>query len=136
MAQVYLQDRRDTWVWIGDSDGKFSVGAMKRLLGKGTDRSNNFVLEWCKWIPIKCNVFCWRAEMDQFPTKTTLRNRNIIIDDTLCPICGCDDESVDYLFTGCGVATIVWLHISSWCRGPTYMHSPFVTSWLFTISWV
>ena len=79
------------------------------------DASSNFVLSWCRWIPIKCNIFVWRAAMGGIPTLMSLRNRHISVVDPMCQLCGFANESVDHIFTSCMVASILWQGISQWC---------------------
>ncbi|KAJ0869361.1 hypothetical protein HanRHA438_Chr11g0488361 [Helianthus annuus] len=81
LGSVKLEGREDKWKWIGAGTEDYSVGAVRRTVSKSVDHSGNFVMKWCKWVPIKCNVFAWRAEMGKIPTGTTLRERNIEIDD-------------------------------------------------------
>ncbi|PWA39897.1 RNA-directed DNA polymerase, eukaryota [Artemisia annua] len=97
---VVLSDSMDSWVWIGVGNGVFSVSAVRNLLYLDMDFSNIYVFEWCKWIPKKCNIFGWRAEMGRIPTASALRHINILIADVSCVLCGSADESVDHLFTG------------------------------------
>ena len=78
------------------------------------DYSNNYVLKWCKWLPAKCNVFIWQAEMSNVPTSDALRRRNMVGVEGLCSICGEDLESVEHLFTTCCVTMLVWSHICNW----------------------
>ncbi|XP_035831977.1 uncharacterized protein LOC118481011 [Helianthus annuus] len=125
LAQIYdllsnfeINDRGDTWERIGADSKEFSVGAVKRLLAKGNDHSSNFILEWCKWLPTKCNVFAWRAEMGRIPTTLALRNRNIYVEDVNCPFCNDREETIEHIFTACRTATIIWNFVSNWCRVP------------------
>ena len=111
-----ISDSRDRWVWVGSGDGVFSVGAVRKLMENDRDFSNINVFEWCKWIPIKCNIFGWRAEMGRIPTAIALRHRNIPIADVSCQFCGGAEETVDHLFTGCIVTNVLWQHIASWCK--------------------
>ncbi|PWA61623.1 RNA-directed DNA polymerase, eukaryota [Artemisia annua] len=113
---VEMAESKDGWVWVGANDGVFSVGAVRRLLNNDRDYSNIHVFEWCKWIPIKYNIFGWRAEMGKIPTAMALRHRNIPINDVSCPFCGDVEETVDHLFTGCLVANALWQHFTSWCK--------------------
>lgn len=101
---VELSDSLDRWVWMGEGNGKFSVGAVRCLINNDKDYSNIQVFDWCKWVPVKCNIFGWRAEMGKIPTAMALRHRGIPILDVSCPFCGEAEESVDHLFTGCIVA--------------------------------
>ncbi|KAI3812463.1 hypothetical protein L1987_17173 [Smallanthus sonchifolius] len=116
LQPVSLVDRSDGWEWLGDSKGVFSVRSAKMLLSKGRDFSNRFVMSWCKWVPLKCNVFAWRSELNRIPTKDALRKRGIVTGDDLCPLCRSEEETVEHLFTSCLVASILWQKISMWCR--------------------
>ncbi|PWA74341.1 RNA-directed DNA polymerase, eukaryota [Artemisia annua] len=113
---VVLSGSRDKWLWLGDKSGAFSVSSVRQLIYSESDFSNNYVLEWCKWIPAKCNVFIWQAEMSKIPTADALRRRNMVGVEATCSICNEDNESVEHLFTSCRVAMVVWSHICSWTR--------------------
>ncbi|PWA53526.1 RNA-directed DNA polymerase, eukaryota [Artemisia annua] len=113
-----LSSRKDRWQWLGNVEGKFSVAEVKRFLMSGIDASNNFVLNWCNWIPVKCNVFAWRAALGGIPTTVSLLMRHVPVMDPKCQICGFADESVDHIFTSCLVASVVWQGISQWCKVP------------------
>ncbi|PWA67589.1 RNA-directed DNA polymerase, eukaryota [Artemisia annua] len=116
LGSVELSGRRDKWFWLGDKSGAFSVSSVRRLIYNESDFSSNYVLKWCKWIPAKCNVFIWQAEMSKIPTSDALRRRNMVGVEATCSICGEDNESVEHLFTSCWVAMLVWNHICSWTR--------------------
>ncbi|KAK9061829.1 hypothetical protein SSX86_019012 [Deinandra increscens subsp. villosa] len=47
-------------------------------------------------------------------TRDALARRNVHIQSMSCPMCGDTEESVDHLFTGCMVATILWQHVANW----------------------
>ena len=113
-SRVELTSRLDGWRWLGNEEGKFSVAEVKKFLSFGIDASNNFVLNWCKWVPIKCNVFVWRAALGGIPTAVSLLKRHVPVVDIGCQICGHGDESIEHLFTSCIVASILWQGISKW----------------------
>ncbi|KAJ0917919.1 putative reverse transcriptase zinc-binding domain-containing protein [Helianthus annuus] len=118
LEEVSLADKRDKWVWLGESDGEFSVGSIKRLMDSNFDFSSRFVWEWSSWIPLKCNLFAWRAELNRIPTRVELSKRNIMVQDSSCPLCLSADETVDHLFTACSFITALWSKVSSWCKTP------------------
>ncbi|PWA77373.1 RNA-directed DNA polymerase, eukaryota, Nucleotide-binding alpha-beta plait domain protein [Artemisia annua] len=95
-----FSSRKDRWHWLG------------------IDASNNFVLNWCKWIPVKCNMFAWRAALGGIPTSVSLMKRHVPVADPICQLCGFADESVDHIFTSCLVASVLWQGISQWCKVP------------------
>ena len=62
---------------------------------------------WCKWIPNKCNIFMWRANMDMIPTLHALRRRNIYVGEGMCVFCGEAEETSDHLFFACRLVDAV-----------------------------
>ncbi|KAJ0476786.1 putative reverse transcriptase zinc-binding domain-containing protein [Helianthus annuus] len=116
ISSISLSDRPDDWSWLPNRPGIFSVNSVKKTLDSLVDCRNLFVLDWCKWVPLKCNVFVWRTEMNRIPTLDVLRSRGIGVGDGICPLCKSEVESVDHLFTSCIMATILWQKISRWCH--------------------
>ncbi|XP_076954216.1 uncharacterized protein LOC143628536 [Bidens hawaiensis] len=47
-----------------------------------------------------------------------LVKRNIQVEDDRCLLCDVGFESADHITTGCLVASVVWDHISQWCKVP------------------
>ncbi|KAJ0466879.1 putative reverse transcriptase zinc-binding domain-containing protein [Helianthus annuus] len=118
LRDVVLNERVDMWEWMGDDNGEFSVGSIKRIMDKSRDFSSRYVWEWSSWVPLKCILFAWRAEMERLPTKVELRKRNIHIEDDLCPMCGAGLESASHLLTACIFASKVWSMVTRWCKVP------------------
>ncbi|KAM0044066.1 putative RNA-directed DNA polymerase [Helianthus debilis subsp. tardiflorus] len=116
LADVSLVDSNDKWSWLADPKGVFSVKSAKRLMFSVYDPVSWFVLEWCRWVPSKCNIHVWRMEMDRIPTCEALRKRNIAIEDSSCPLCNSAEETVEHVFIACRVAAILWNGVSSWCK--------------------
>ncbi|XP_021980075.1 uncharacterized protein LOC110876206 [Helianthus annuus] len=54
--------------------------------------------------------------MGKIPTTAALRNWNINIDDVNRPFCNSNEETVGHIFTSCSAASIVWQHVSIWCK--------------------
>ncbi|PWA47226.1 RNA-directed DNA polymerase, eukaryota [Artemisia annua] len=120
LVEVKLSDSIDGWGWIGIGKGVFSISAVRNMLYDDMNISNASVFEWCKWIPKKCNIFGWRADMDRIPTMCALRSRNIPVSDVSCVLCGDSEESLEHLFTGCIFASRIWSFISSWCKTQSF----------------
>ncbi|XP_022015087.1 uncharacterized protein LOC110914609 [Helianthus annuus] len=122
LQNVFMQNRPDQWQWAASADHSYSVGEVKKWLrsevGNSNQNAGRFVYVWCKWVPNKCNIFMWRAELDRLPTKLALRRRSIQVEDTVCSLCGEGEETVDHLFTTCSVLCGVWSVLSSWCKVP------------------
>ncbi|MFS8007526.1 putative RNA-directed DNA polymerase [Helianthus anomalus] len=118
IRDISLSDGSDRWRWSADVTGEFSVFSAKSLMDSISGSREGFVMEWCKWVPLKCNVFAWRAEMERLPTRLELAKRNIPINGTSCPLCDDGEESASHLFTACRFATEVWAKVCSWAKTP------------------
>ncbi|XP_022014833.1 uncharacterized protein LOC110914341 [Helianthus annuus] len=110
---------RDKWKWMDDATGIFSVKSAKDILVRGRCDPNAFVFDRCKWVPVKCNIFAWRLELNRTPTYDALFSRGIVNQVGACLLCGCEDESVIHLFMSCRFADLIWQKVSRWCRIPT-----------------
>ncbi|KAJ0548259.1 putative reverse transcriptase zinc-binding domain-containing protein [Helianthus annuus] len=88
------------------------------MLAEGSASNAEYILDWNKWVPSKCNIFVWRAVLNRIPTSNALIRRGIMVGDGFCPLCKSDYESVDHLFTACLFATVLWQKVSRWCRIP------------------
>ncbi|KAJ0743947.1 putative reverse transcriptase zinc-binding domain-containing protein [Helianthus annuus] len=120
VATQSIEDRSDKWAWFDKGPVVFSVHEAKLWISKdrvGVPRDEN-IFKWCKWVPLKCNIFMWRLLLDRIPTKEALRRRNIIHGESACDFCSEEVESAVHVFTGCGLATGVWQGIASWVRLP------------------
>ncbi|GJZ19505.1 RNA-directed DNA polymerase, eukaryota [Tanacetum coccineum] len=69
---------------------------------------------WVKFIPIKVNVFSWRARRDRLPTRVNLSRRGVLLDSHLCPLCTAAMEDVQHVFFRCDVARVVLRKICRW----------------------
>ncbi|KAJ0544855.1 putative reverse transcriptase zinc-binding domain-containing protein [Helianthus annuus] len=115
---VSLSDVRYSWIWNVDRLDGFSVKYVKKasISYRGSSHLPNF--EWCKWVPIKCNIMAWRGNLDRFAARVNLRRRNVDISSVMCPFYDEYEETVDHLFTACSVVIRVWADISAWCNIP------------------
>ncbi|XP_021986732.1 uncharacterized protein LOC110883232 [Helianthus annuus] len=115
-----LVNRADTWAWYDSGPLDFSVNIAKHWAVSARVGSiiPSINFNWCKWIPLKCNVFMWRLLLDRIPTKVALRSRNIIHGEVSCGFCMLEKENVDHMFTACGMAAGLWQGIASWVKLP------------------
>ncbi|KAJ0495168.1 putative reverse transcriptase zinc-binding domain-containing protein [Helianthus annuus] len=116
LGSVSCSSRPDRWAWLGSGSETFSVAAVKKLIDGSKDVSSRYVMEWCPWVPIKCNIFMWRAELDRIPTVEALSRRGVLVENHGCSFCEDGSDSVSHLFTSCPFAMQLWEKISLWCR--------------------
>ncbi|KAJ0582905.1 putative RNA-directed DNA polymerase [Helianthus annuus] len=116
LASVSLSFGADKWKWMGCGSQKFSVAAVKQFLISKRDVSSRYVMEWCKWVPKKCNIFAWRADLDRIPTVEALGKRGVTVIDDMCKFCNDGLDSVSHIFSACPVVLRVFEKISLWCR--------------------
>ncbi|KAJ0524125.1 putative reverse transcriptase zinc-binding domain-containing protein [Helianthus annuus] len=116
LNSVSLSSDPDCWSWKLEDTGAFSVKSLRRLMQETrySGRSQRFL--WNSWSPIKVNFLLWRVILDKLPTLMALRNRNVNVPNTLCPICRNGDESIDHLFISCSFAQRIWEEVSKWVR--------------------
>ncbi|GJR12603.1 RNA-directed DNA polymerase, eukaryota [Tanacetum coccineum] len=65
-------------------------------------------------IPIKVNVFLWRAMLNKLPSRVNLDRRGIDVDSILSPICLGDLETVNHSFFNCVLAKDLWHLLAKW----------------------
>ncbi|GJY92577.1 RNA-directed DNA polymerase, eukaryota, partial [Tanacetum coccineum] len=94
-----------------------------------------YLTRWIKAMPIKINIFAWRARKDCLPTRMNLVQRDINIDSVLCPVCVTNDEDAHHLFFRCDLAQHVLRRLCRWWDIDTYGWSSFHDwlSWFSTI---
>ncbi|KAJ0578265.1 putative reverse transcriptase zinc-binding domain-containing protein [Helianthus annuus] len=107
---------QDEWYWAAANDSGFSTNATTKMLMQRTDFGNNFILKWVSWVPLKCSIMAWRAEMNRLPTKMAHIRRNVAIPDSSCSWCNYNDETVMHVLSDCIIASNVWDWIGRWCR--------------------
>ncbi|MFS8023897.1 putative reverse transcriptase zinc-binding domain-containing protein [Helianthus anomalus] len=113
LNDLQITPNRDSWKWAADSEGCFSVKSVKTLLKSEDNQEPCFILEWCKWVPAKCNIHVWRSGLNSIPTVEALTRRNVHVEDSLCSFCRESEETAEHIFISCISAAIVWNHIST-----------------------
>ncbi|XP_076889528.1 uncharacterized protein LOC143540314 [Bidens hawaiensis] len=115
---MVLGQGEDEWNWCHDDDGIFSTESCRSMVKNGSNITNVFVMEWNTWVPLKVNLFGWKAEMERLPTSDELHKRAFLESTNICPLCEDVLESVEHVLISCYVASVVWQFISSWCGIP------------------
>nr|GEV77219.1 RNA-directed DNA polymerase, eukaryota [Tanacetum cinerariifolium] len=88
---------------------------VQALSSKGFDFVSRFVAtRWVKYIPIKINIFTWRACLDRLPTRYNLAKRGVVLESPLCLICGSVSEDSIHILFQCELAKLVFRKICRW----------------------
>ncbi|GJV17860.1 RNA-directed DNA polymerase, eukaryota [Tanacetum coccineum] len=78
---------QDRWTCDLSGDGEFKVKVIRNFIDDLFLPSSDVATRWVKFIPIKVNVFSWRARRDRLPTRVNLSRRGVLLDSHLCPLC-------------------------------------------------
>ena len=92
ISQQQVQPHReDTWIWKHDQSGSYSTKSGYDLIRRkltGANHDSDFVDLWKLQIPSKAAMFAWRLIMDRLSTRMNLRRRQVMVNDSMCPLCG------------------------------------------------
>ncbi|GKA62581.1 RNA-directed DNA polymerase, eukaryota, partial [Tanacetum coccineum] len=98
IESTLLSNSEDRWVSDLNGDGVFRVKDVRNLLDETFLLKADTPTRWIKCIPIKVNVFVWKALQDRLPTRSNLVRRNILIDSLSCSICDGEPKDSSHLF--------------------------------------
>jgi hypothetical protein len=109
------QDKR---VRVGTNNGAFSVKSAYHLAKEiaeakrgscsdSTCQSNQWKAIWKIKGPMMVKTFLWQACNEILPTQFNLHKRGIV-SDSLCPICGVEDEIAGHILWRCSAVVGVW----------------------------
>nr|GEW69158.1 RNA-directed DNA polymerase, eukaryota, reverse transcriptase zinc-binding domain protein [Tanacetum cinerariifolium] len=111
---VSLSSSQDRWVCNASGDGSFRVKDIRNLIDDLILPSWSEPTRWVKFIPIKINIFVWRARRDCLPTRYNLVRRGVFIDSNACPICDAYEEDIHHILFQCDLAQAVLRRICRW----------------------
>ncbi|GJT73640.1 RNA-directed DNA polymerase, eukaryota [Tanacetum coccineum] len=114
LNSVVLSSSKDRWTCDLSGDGEFKVKVIRNFIDDLFLPSSDVETRWVKFIPIKVNVFSWRARRDRLPTRVNLSRRGVLLDSHLCPLCNAAMEDVQHVFFRCDVARVVLRKICRW----------------------
>lgn len=127
-----LNSHKDTWTWsLGVLKG-FTVASVRSLIELHFLGANLNATRWNRSIPIKVNVFMWRAMLNKLPTRVNLDRKGIEVDSLLCHICHEDVETVNHIFFTCDLAKVLWALLAKWWE----LDVPFCASISDWLSWI
>ncbi|GKB28976.1 RNA-directed DNA polymerase, eukaryota, reverse transcriptase zinc-binding domain protein [Tanacetum coccineum] len=116
VASVSLLSSKDRWICDLTGDGEFKVKAVHNSLDDLFLPSQAVATRWVKFIPIKVNVFAWRARRDRLPTRLNLSRRGVVLDSILYPLCDADVEDFHHVMFRCDMALSVIRKICWWWK--------------------
>ncbi|CAN1170479.1 Putative ribonuclease H protein At1g65750 [Linum perenne] len=99
----------DSWVWSGESNGKFSIRSAYDLIVKPANPNPDaqWELVW-KWKgPARIQHFLWLVMHDRLLTNLERKRRHLSAD-SRCSRCGNSEESVTHILRDCPAAASVW----------------------------
>nr|GEY27011.1 RNA-directed DNA polymerase, eukaryota [Tanacetum cinerariifolium] len=111
---VLLSHSCDRWICDLSGDGEFRVKEVRNFLDNLFLPSYADATRWVKYIPIKINVFVWRARRDFLPTRVNLSRRGILLESSSCPLCLSMEENIHQVLFGCGLAESIFRRICRW----------------------
>ncbi|XP_019157468.1 PREDICTED: uncharacterized protein LOC109154044 [Ipomoea nil] len=104
---------KDSWRWLGDIRGNYTVRHGYRLLMNSSEE-NNYAGEFHAWnslwsLPIspKAKNLLWHCARGVLPVRENLKLKHVWIRGG-CPLCGHNWESMEHLFCECPYATALW----------------------------
>ncbi|CAL1377475.1 unnamed protein product [Linum trigynum] len=97
-------------VWGPNPDSSFSVSSLYRCLAERSLQGvSNFPADaiWKGVVPPKVCIFLWLVFHRRILTLDNLKRRGWQLANR-CELCGCEEETIDHMFTGCAFVAEVW----------------------------
>ncbi|XP_071694319.1 uncharacterized protein [Rutidosis leptorrhynchoides] len=115
-----LSEQPDSWKWILDDDGFYKTKTMSRIIDEKCAAviTNPEATLRNKAVPLKVEVFVWRAKQKRIPVRIELEKRSIDLDSTICPLCAQGIESVEHFLTSCPKTLDIWNLVLKWWNLP------------------
>nr|GEU29724.1 RNA-directed DNA polymerase, eukaryota [Tanacetum cinerariifolium] len=109
-----ISSTKDRWYCDLTSDGIFRVKEFRNLIDDKFLPSHHEATKWVKCVPIKVNVFMWRARRNGLPTRLNLVSRGVATESSSCPICNNHDEDLLHVCFRCELAQSVLNRVCHW----------------------
>nr|GEX91119.1 RNA-directed DNA polymerase, eukaryota [Tanacetum cinerariifolium] len=111
---ISLSNSSDRWFCDLASDGIFRVKEVRNFIDDLFLTSHPDSTRWVKSIPIKINIFTWRARRDCLPTRANLVRRGVRLESPLCPVCLSCEEDVHHILFRCDLALNILRRFCRW----------------------
>ncbi|GKB20542.1 RNA-directed DNA polymerase, eukaryota, reverse transcriptase zinc-binding domain protein [Tanacetum coccineum] len=119
---VLYTNRLDSWHWVSNASGIFSVKSLstliqRKLLGGSID---NYHFVWNSWVRRKVSSCLWRASLDRLPTRVNLIYKGITVSLTRYLFCENKDEDLEHCLILYPSVRTLWLKLWNWwkCGSP------------------
>ncbi|KAL8094866.1 hypothetical protein AgCh_036398 [Apium graveolens] len=116
---ISIIERQDSWMWLHDEKGDFTVKSCYRnLVGEYDTTDAGFWRKvWALKIPKKITFFLWRVCKLCLPTAKALIEKRVAIDGR-CAWCHLAMEDAMHIFFECSFARLVWedLGFTGWLQ--------------------
>nr|GEW25075.1 RNA-directed DNA polymerase, eukaryota [Tanacetum cinerariifolium] len=131
---ISLSHSRDHWFCDLTGDGEFRVKEVRNFIDDLFLPSFDST-RWVKCIPIKINVFVWRARQDCLATRVNLARRGVSLESNIFPICHTCEEDIQHLLFQCDLAQIVLQRICRWWDLVSHIWTSFMEwqSWFSSV---
>ncbi|GJT08928.1 RNA-directed DNA polymerase, eukaryota [Tanacetum coccineum] len=114
LDSISLSNSCDCWTCDLTSDGEFRVKEVRNAIDNLFLPSQDIVTRWVKYVPIKVNIFIWRARQDCLPTKTNLVHRGVNVESCICSTCSSGEEDINHSLFCCNLAQQILVRICRW----------------------
>ncbi|GKB12598.1 RNA-directed DNA polymerase, eukaryota, partial [Tanacetum coccineum] len=114
LESVILSPSKDRWFCDLNGEGAFRVKDARSIIDDIFLPSSEVATRWVKYIPIKINIFMWRARLDRIPTRCNLASRGVVLESSLCPLCGLAPEDASHVLFRCELSKHVFRRICRW----------------------
>ncbi|GJT79241.1 reverse transcriptase domain-containing protein [Tanacetum coccineum] len=114
MDSVIISSSADRWVCSLSNDGNFSVKEVRNVIDEMSLPSHSESARWVKNIPIKINIFAWRARRDCLPTRNNLIRKGVSLESSSCLLCLSGEEDVHHVFFRCSLARDILRRVCQW----------------------
>ncbi|GKA34466.1 RNA-directed DNA polymerase, eukaryota [Tanacetum coccineum] len=111
---LILNNSKDRWYCDLSGDGEFRVKELRNFIDDKYLPSHTEATRWVKLVPIKVNIFVWRARRDCLPTRSNLEHRGVDLVSSNCPICHDFDEDIKHILFRCDLAQCVLRRVCRW----------------------
>ncbi|XP_071704817.1 uncharacterized protein [Rutidosis leptorrhynchoides] len=113
VSNAHLVNDQDQWCWDGFPFGYYSVAPARLLIDKQDHASYTHPTFWCRFVPIKINVFIWCFRLRRLPTRINLLAKGLNFDNGACSMCSISLEDDLHVFVSCDTAKLIWSRVGT-----------------------